>query len=115
MSADRKTTRNGQTMRAQRFDLQLPLRYRSAGDPTWHEGRTENISSTGVLFRGEELLQVETPIELRVILPIGATKTGHPEVFCHGRIVRTVPRTPADARPGLAASINDYQFDRVQT
>ncbi len=42
--------------RAQRFVLELGLQYRASGQTEWHEGRTENISHTGVLFRAERPL-----------------------------------------------------------
>src|SRR3974390_2499968 len=36
--------------RAQRFNLQLPLRYRRVGEEGWRSGTTENISRSGMLF-----------------------------------------------------------------
>jgi len=97
-------------MRAPRFALKLPVRYRLAGDPQWFQGRTENISYSGVLFRAESLINVDTPIELRVALSADIRERAHPEVFCQARIVRTLPPTQADPRPGLAASIEQYQL-----
>ena len=97
-------------MRAPRFALKLPVRYRLAGDPQWFQGRTENISYSGVLFRAESLINVDTPIELRVALSSDTRERPHPEVFCHARIVRTVPPTEADPRPALAVSIEEYQL-----
>ena len=85
-------------MRAPRFPLKLPVRYRLAGDPRWCQGRTENISYSGVLFRAEELINVNTPIELRVALSADTRERPHPEVFCHARIVRAVPPTPCRPR-----------------
>src|SRR5581483_8833518 len=45
------------TFRAQRFNLNLPLRYRLLGEENWRLGTTENISRSGLLFRAEEMLQ----------------------------------------------------------
>jgi hypothetical protein len=56
---------------------------------------------------------VDTPVELRLVLPISAEESYHPEVYCHARIVRTVPRT-SDQRLGLAVSIDAYHFGRDQ-
>ena len=98
-------------MRAERFAVNLPVRYRPVGDATWRRGRTENISYSGVLFRAEDLLQVDTRIELRVVLPVEIVED-RPEVLCQARIVRTVSPTPMDARPGLAVRIEEYRFMR---
>ena len=76
----------------------------------WWPGRTENISYSGVLFRAEERINVNTPIELRVALSADTRERPHPEVFCHARIVRAVPPTQADPRPALAVSIEQYQL-----
>src|SRR5581483_1087399 len=51
------TTRKLAPFRAQRFNLHLPLRYRKLGEQSWRKGTTENISRSGLLFRGEEVLQ----------------------------------------------------------
>ena len=91
--------------RAPRFSLHLPLRYRAVGQDGWHAGRTLNISRTGVLFRSEHLLGVDTPVEIALTLhPPGPG----PEVLCHGRIVRSLAPSEADTRPGLAATIAQY-------
>ena len=97
-------------MRASRFALRLPVRYRLAGDPRWHQGLTENISYSGVLFRAEGLIDVDTPIELRVALSADTPERPHPEVVCHARIIRTMPPTQADQRPALAVSIEQYEL-----
>src|SRR5438093_1219765 len=49
------------TMRATRFPLRLPVRYRPLGKPEWRQGQTENISHSGALFRVEAPLPVDTP------------------------------------------------------
>ena len=36
--------------RAQRFQLQLPLKYRRLDEKDWHDGETRNISRSGLLF-----------------------------------------------------------------
>ena len=99
-------------MRAQRFELHLRLRYRPVGDPGWHVGRTENISHSGVLFRSEDLLPVNTPVQLRVALPMTTLGGMRSEVQCEARIVRAVLPSTADPLPALAASIGKYQLVR---
>lgn len=36
--------------RAQRFNIQVPLRYRVGGGSVWWKGTIQNISSPGLLF-----------------------------------------------------------------
>jgi hypothetical protein len=93
--------------RAPRFSVPLSLRYRSIGATHWQEGRIENISRSGVLFRTEHLLAVDTPVEMSFVLPLGGMKPG---IACRGRVVRTVQPKADHALPGLAATISTYQF-----
>ncbi|HXE89999.1 MAG TPA: ATP-binding protein [Terriglobales bacterium] len=101
--------RTGQGPRATRFPLSLPLRYRRPGEPEWHEGLTENISRSGVLFRAQDVLEPKTPVELTVLLPAGTFGAGA-VVNCGGYIVRTVQPTAPEMLPGFAAAISDYSL-----
>jgi len=95
--------------RAQRFDLQLPLKYRLLGESVWHNGTTENMSRSGMLFRVEETIQPNAQLEINLVLPaeIAGLST---EVICHGEVVRTVELEEPVAGPALAARILRYQF-----
>jgi PilZ domain-containing protein len=97
-------------MRAARFPLHLRVRYRRADDGVWLAGVTENISHSGALIHGEDLLQVDTAVEVRVALPLAPTNQKPAVVACRGRVVRTVAPDNADTRPGLAVSIDAYDF-----
>lgn len=95
--------------RAQRFNLQMSLRYRmSNGD--WSEGLTENISRSGVLFRAHEPLPANSQIELRVRMPWELTGSRAAEVLCKGRVVRVEVPVGQDSPLALAACIQDYRF-----
>ncbi len=102
-------------VRALRFALQLAIKFRPEGQAGWREGTTENISRSGVLFRAPDLLELNTRIEMRVALPIGASPEHFPEVFCTGRIVRTIGISCDGQRPGLAAAITDYRLGPAMT
>ncbi len=95
--------------RATRFDVPVPLRYRSVGTSPWSEGRIENISRSGVLFRADEPLPVDTPVEMTFALPVGPDAR---DVLCRGRVVRTVPATGLAGTAGVAATIAVYRFRR---
>jgi len=104
--------------RAPRYPLRIPLRYRSSSDGHWRDGHTENISRSGVLFRTDQAMPLQTPIEIVLALPAevggeGAAAT----VICRGRIVRTEERrdqASGDARTAVAATIAGYRLAHYQ-
>ena len=113
MMSRRKANGTGYTRRrAARFVIQIPLRYRTSGETNWHEGRIENISRSGVLFRAEHHLEPKTPVEMSFVLPVEIGGEVGAEVICGGYIVRTVETLTPDNLPGLAAAILDYRFLR---
>jgi len=71
-------------VRAQRFDLNLPVWYRSADETEWHAGVTEKVSATGALIRVEESLPSAQPVHLVIALPSAAGC-----LIGTGRLVRT--------------------------
>jgi len=91
--------------RARRFAAELRCRYREAGTQVWYEGRTLNISVSGVLFRAEQILRPETAIEMVVTLPAILPGVRAPEIRCRGLIVRKPSETGGERTPILAASI----------
>jgi PAS domain S-box-containing protein len=96
--------------RAQRFKLNLPLKYRQIGQRDWLVGTTENISRSGMLFRAEELISPNVQLEINLVLPPEIAGLAAAEVMCRGEVVRTVkPETPAMS-PALAAKILQYHF-----
>ena len=105
-SARRYAARVRTSGRATRFDVPVPLRYRLAGTAAWSEGRIENISRSGLLFRVERPLPVDTAVEMTFALPVPAGR----DLLCRGRVVRTVSGTDAAGRPGIAATIATFRF-----
>jgi PAS domain S-box-containing protein len=96
--------------RAQRFQLHLPLRYRRLGENNWHEGKTENISRSGMLFQAEESLQPSAMLEINLVLPQEIAGLSETEVVCRGEVVRTVQPNGGTVTPALAARILQYHF-----
>jgi PAS domain S-box-containing protein len=100
--------------RAQRFQLHLPLRYRRLGESQWHEGKTENISRSGMLFQaelqGEDALQPHSQLEINLVLPAEIAGLSATEVVCRGEVVRTVEPHAGALNPALAARILQYHF-----
>ncbi len=95
--------------RAQRYDLQLPVSYRAHGGSDWREGRTANISYTGVRFWTDQLLEAHTQVEIRLKLPAVGGVTGT-EIMCRGEIVRAELPASRDAQPSLAAKFLECKF-----
>jgi len=98
--------------RAKRFAIHIPIRYRKPHTARWFDGRTENISYSGVLFRAESLLQPNTTVELRFELPAAILGGAPGEIFCKGAVVR-VEESPIPAiPPSLAVHIAGYRLAR---
>ncbi len=97
--------------RAKRFLLQVPLRYRVGGDRAWRDGQTENISSSGVLFRSGSLAELSAAIEISFTLPVEISE-GAAEVFCYGKIVRASSIAECENLHLLAAQILRYRLLR---
>lgn len=98
------------SMRAQRFQLHLPLRYRRVGENQWHIGTTENISRSGMLFQADESLQPSSQLEINLVLPAEIAGLSGTEVVCRGEVVRTIERRGETLTPALAARILQYHF-----
>lgn len=96
--------------RAQRFVLQLPLKYRPIGEEDWHSGTTENISRSGMLFRAEGLISPNVQLEINLVLPREIAGLSDAEVVCRGEIVRAVEGTNPAMSPAIAAKILQYHF-----
>jgi len=96
--------------RARRLTLQLPVRYRAKGLGTWHEGRVENLSQSGVLFRGPQQLPANTLVEMVFEMPEEISGQKNSKVLCQGRITRMKDADDQAEYHEFAASILDYKF-----
>jgi CheY-like chemotaxis protein len=110
-SSQRASTRIP-SYRAQRYKMELPLRYRPIGEAQWRDGVTENISRSGLLFRVAESLPTAVQLEISMELPPEIAGLASAEVVCRGEIVRTVAAESAAMTPSLAAKILQYQFQK---
>lgn len=91
---------------AVRFPLHLPARIIALGKE--FEAMTENISASGVLFKLDEVLPVNTPVEFLVEVSADALNGHSTAAFhCLGRIVRSYRQS--DGAYG-AAVIDEYCF-----
>jgi hypothetical protein len=92
-----------------RYELSARLVYRCVGEMEWREGRTANVSRSGVLFEAAlPVLPAETGIEFALMLP-GAEVPEGAWVRCRGRVVRHGV-APAEGWCAMAATIDAYEF-----
>ena len=103
-------TEQAPLLRAPRFQVHLPLKYRRLDEEKWHAGETRNISRSGMLFQAEDLLQPNVQLEINLVLPAEIAGLSPTEVVCRGEIVRTVKTTGEEMPPALAAKILQYHF-----
>ena len=95
-------------MRAPRFPLEFPLRYRSHGSRPWIVGTTENIGRSGVLFRADRMVDVATDVEIQVTL---VWEGGRSNLRCSGRVVRAEQGVAQPSR--LAVAFLDSELEPV--
>ena len=104
----------GEKARAQRFKLNIPLRYRADGEGDWHRGTTRNISRSGVLFQGEDWAEPRSPLEMTLVLPKETGVERAAEVVCRGTVMRSERRGSEEGGPLIAIRISNYRLIRPQ-
>jgi len=62
--AEKSRNREAMNDRATRHELKLPLRFRIPGQPDWSAGETINVSESGILFASNDLLEVDSRLEI---------------------------------------------------
>jgi hypothetical protein len=98
--------------RAERFAIRVPVRYREPRSSKWFEGKTENISNSGVLFRAEFPLLPKTAVEMRIELPVAVLGEAPGEIVCKGAVVRIEESPILGIPPALAVAIRGYRMAR---
>jgi hypothetical protein len=76
--------------RALRHELRIPLRYRLEGCQDWSPGETINMSESGILFSSNEMLEVDSKVEITF------QTSGHPLLQSSTRQAMVVRRTLAN-------------------
>jgi len=98
--------------RAPRYSIPIAVLYRTPADPTWQEGRTENISRSGVLFRTSREIETDTPVEMMLEIPNFIATTVAGPAICRGRIVRAQALSALEDRPSFAAAVLEFELAR---
>ena len=98
----------GTAARARRIQIESGLRFRPVGQADWHQGLTSDISPSGVLFRADRIVDVQTPVEMTFVVPAKIAVVQGALVVCRGQIVRTIMPAARDGQPQLAVKILEY-------
>jgi hypothetical protein len=99
--------------RARRFPIRAAVRYR-AGDGTWRQGTSENISRNGLLLHAEDAINPDTPLEVVVDLPPAVAGGPAATMVCRGRVSRTLdPIDLSDITVALA--LTHCRIGRVES
>jgi hypothetical protein len=97
-----------------RIPVEFPVEvlWKSRGGRSRHvEGRTGNISGNGLFMRIPIRPPRETPVTIRVFLPVTFTRVPF-ELRCNGRVIRW--SCPGESR-GMGATIDEYEFRPTST
>jgi PilZ domain len=98
----------GKKPRAPRIQIECPLRFRPVGQAEWFPAVMFNVSRSGVVFRADRILGVQTSVEMTFTIPPEIARKEGALVNCRGEVVRTVTPATDDARPLLAVTILEY-------
>jgi hypothetical protein len=126
----------GRNRKAVRFELSLPVRYKTAGDAG--RGEILNISSCGALFTTERPLALGADVSLSVKWPVRLLDSVNLNLVVAGKVVRVEPgraalqiqkyefrtcspslflvpaeQTPSCLRSGLQVQVADYAMQGV--
>jgi PilZ domain len=106
-----------QVPRAPRLSLKAPIAFRRPNTTRWQEGRTVNISRSGVLFVLPSSADVAGRIEFVINLSRGALHGPGvpllPDLHCHGRVMRT--SAGSDGETVIAACIRRQSIRKAQS
>jgi len=94
--------------RSRRFPIEAPLRYRVSSEVDWRKAKTENISSTGVLFRCEQCMERGARVEMKFLLLRSSSDQAGLEVACEGQVVRLDLPLGEQKLPSLAVNFTAY-------
>jgi hypothetical protein len=95
-------------VRAARYPVEVPLTYQAAPDGDWLEGRSMNVSDSGLLFStANPILPANARIGLR--LQLSLVHPGAADIACSGHIVRG---RFGDGAPDL--SVMAAAFDHIE-
>lgn len=97
------------SLRAERCVVQRPLVYRREGGLIWYDGKIENVSRSGLLFRGEKPLSPGEVLQVSFSSPATNDADEPTQVFCWAKVVRIRVPNNFEANHSLAVKILRYR------
>ena len=96
--------------RAARYPIEVPLTYQAVPGGDWLEGRSMNVSDSGVLFStAHPILPANARIDVR--LQLSLVHPGAADIACSGRIVRGRFGDDAPDLSVMAAAFDHIELD----
>ena len=99
--------------RAQRYEIVAAIHFRVVREQKWRNGIIQNISTSGVLIRTDEVCPADTNIEMRFGLPVDLPYSRAAEVYCRGVVVRSSRSQVEDEKGFIAATIEQSRLIRA--
>lgn len=108
-AASTAARRHGWRPRERRLKLDIPVEFRLEGALEWLQGRSLNVSRSGLLLRVEKPLELGENVEFVLDMPVEIAGYNGNRVQCQGTVVRAVE---AEGSPAwsVALSISKYEF-----
>jgi hypothetical protein len=88
------------------------MRYRVHGEKQWTEGSVENVSTSGVLFKGARLVELNTLMELSIVLPASPNGGQSARVVSQAKVVRCLAHSGIKGMALMAAKITQSRLVR---
>lgn len=98
--------------RAQRYEIVAAVHFRIPREQKWREGIIQNISTSGILIRTNEVCPADTDLEMRFGLPVDLPYSRAAEVYCRGVVVRSSRSLDENEKGFIAATIDQSRLIR---
>lgn len=99
--------------RPQRYEIVATIHFRVLREKKWRDGVIQNISTSGVLIRTNDICPVDTNIEMRFGLPVDLPYSRAAEVYCRGVVVRSSQSHDEIDKGFIAATIEQSRLIRA--
>ncbi len=96
--------------RAQRFPLEVPIRFRSPADACWHSGTTVDMGRTGILFRTEQHVALDVTLDMCIELPGDIGTEFREMMIFRGRVARRINLPSSHGPNWVAVAITNCEI-----